>query len=193
MREWKIEEAIAERCFELRFGGVWERLVISAKKAIYNVLGTQNLNEDILRTIICSVEKILNHRPLAPDSDDIEIYEVITQNHFLIGSSGSEMFRIYSKEYECRHRNLKAAQSNANRIWHIFQKEYIPMHLARTEWFKKSKNEPNEGDLVWIVEQQIFTDKFHLRRTEKLNYSDDGIGRSAEVKTKTGVYKRPII
>ena len=112
----------------------------------------KNKNEDILRTTICIAEGILKKRPFTPVSDDIESYEAITSNHFLIGSSLSEKFRIYSKEYKDHHRNLKAAQTNASQIWQRFQKEYIPMHLIRTKWFKESKNELNEGDFVWIVD-----------------------------------------
>ena len=79
------------------------------------------------------------------------------------------MFRIYSKEYEGYRRNLKAAQANANQKWYRFQKENIPIPLARTKWFKESKNELNEGDVAWIVDPQILTDKFHIGRIVKLN------------------------
>ncbi|XP_075263346.1 uncharacterized protein LOC142354894, partial [Convolutriloba macropyga] len=46
------------------FGGVWERLVKSCKKALYNVLGKQSLTEDRLRTVLCVVEQLMNNRPL---------------------------------------------------------------------------------------------------------------------------------
>ena len=46
------------------------------------------------------------------------------------------------------------------------------MHLKRTTCFKESNNELHEGDLVWIVDPQIFTGKFHLGRTVKLIYSE---------------------
>ncbi|XP_075264725.1 uncharacterized protein LOC142356827 [Convolutriloba macropyga] len=45
------------------FGGVWERLVKSFKKALYNVLGKQSLTEDRLRTVLCVVEQLMNNRP----------------------------------------------------------------------------------------------------------------------------------
>ena len=58
---------------------------------------------------------------------------------------------------------------------------------------RESKDELNERDLVWIVDPQKFADKLHLGQIVKLNYSEDGISRSAEVKTKTGMHERPII
>ena len=136
MKEWKIEKTLARRYIEWRFnpvdaphsGGVWERLVRNSKKLMYNVLKAQNINEDILRTTIFIVEGILNRRRLTPHSDDNEKFETIIPNHYLIGSSGSEMFRNYSKGYKSHHRNLKLAQLNANQIWQKIQTVYTPMH-----------------------------------------------------------------
>ena len=57
------------------------------KKAMYNVMGTQKMTEDILTTTVCIVEVILNQRSPTSDLDDIDCYEEITSNHFLIGLS----------------------------------------------------------------------------------------------------------
>ena len=67
------------------FGGVWERLVRSCKKALYNVLGKQSLSEDKLRTVLCIVEQLINNRPLTDVSGDVADLEPLTPNHFLIG------------------------------------------------------------------------------------------------------------
>ena len=91
---------------EFSFGGVWKRLVRSSKKAIYIVMGKQKITEDVLTTTVCIVEGIVNQRHLTSVSDDIDSYVAITPKHFLIESSESEMFRMYSKKYE-RHRKLK--------------------------------------------------------------------------------------
>ena len=67
------------------FGGVWERLVRSCKKALYNVLGKQKLSEDKLRTVLCIVEQLINNRPITDVSSDVSDLEPLTPNHFLIG------------------------------------------------------------------------------------------------------------
>ena len=52
------------------FGGVWERLVRSCKKPMWNFLGSQSLKEELLTTIVCSVEQLLNNRSLTASSSD---------------------------------------------------------------------------------------------------------------------------
>ena len=67
------------------FGEVWERLVRSCKKALFNVLGKQSLKEDRLRTVLCIVEQFLNNRPFTDISSDVSDLQPLTANHFLIG------------------------------------------------------------------------------------------------------------
>ena len=128
------------------------------------------MNEQILGTTICSVEEILNQRPLTPVSDDTESLEAITPNHFLIESSGSKMIRIYSKEYKTHHRNLKEAETNASQIksGKYFKREYNLMHLIRSKLFKESKIDLNEVNLVWIVDPQTFTNKFQCLKNSEI-------------------------
>ena len=79
----------------------------SAKKAMYNVKGTQNMPEHILTTAVCVVEGILSQRPLRLVPDDVDSFEAIALNNSLIRSSGSEMFPIRPEEYEGHRKNMK--------------------------------------------------------------------------------------
>ena len=54
-------------------GGIWERLVRSCKKAMFEILGNRRLTLSRLTTTKCLVKQILNARPLTPVSDDAEI------------------------------------------------------------------------------------------------------------------------
>ena len=160
---------------------------------MYNVLKAQNINEDILRTTIFIVEGILNRRRLTPHSDDNEKFETITQINFRLDRLGQKYFETTQKGTKVitgTWNQLKQTQIKSGKdfYWNIYSNA-----LVRTKLFKESKDELNERDLVWIVDPQKFADKLHLGRIVKLNYSEDGISRSAEVKTKTGMYKRPII
>ena len=66
------------------FGGVWERLIRSCKKALYVVLGNISVTEDILSTTICIVEQTVTARPLTPVSSDVNDLEASISNHILL-------------------------------------------------------------------------------------------------------------
>ena len=66
-------------------GGIWERLVKSAKKALKITLNGQLVNDETLLTLMAEIESLLNSRPLTHVSIDPQDLEAITPNHFLIG------------------------------------------------------------------------------------------------------------
>ena len=79
---WKFNPPAAPQ-----FGGVWERLVRSCKKALYVVLRNRSVTEDFLSTTMCIVEQRLNARPLTPVSYDVNDLGALTRNHFLLGNT----------------------------------------------------------------------------------------------------------
>ena len=52
------------------FGGAWERLVRSTKRALKAIAGEQCVNDETLLTFVAEAEAILNSRPLTPVSSD---------------------------------------------------------------------------------------------------------------------------
>ena len=78
---WKFNPPAAPH-----FGGIWERLVRSCKKAMYAVLENRSITEDVLLTAKCMVEQTLNARHLTPVSSDVNDLEAVTTNHFLLGN-----------------------------------------------------------------------------------------------------------
>ena len=81
MDEWdknKIESDSAQKKFVWKFnppgaphfGGIWEKLVQSCKKAMIAILDNQSLTDEVLSTTMCLVEQTLNARPLTAVTDD---------------------------------------------------------------------------------------------------------------------------
>ena len=64
------------------FGGAWERLVQSAKKALNAVAVKQLVTEKTLLTFLTEVESLLNSRWLTHVSSDPQYEEALTPNHF---------------------------------------------------------------------------------------------------------------
>ena len=120
---WKFNPPAAPH-----FGGVWERLAGSCKKAMYAVLGNPSVTEDVLSTTMCLVEQTLNARPLTQVSSDATNLEAITPNHFLLlGNKNLCLPYLSGAEQFVDHRKLsRQTQAHADLIWDRFRKEYLP-------------------------------------------------------------------
>ena len=123
-----IEEHLAQRGIRWKFnppaaphfGGVWERLVKSCKKAMYAVLGNRSVTEDVLSTTMCIVEQTLNARPLTPVSSDVNDLQALTPNHFLLGNRNVCLPYLPCAEEIVDHRKL--FRQTQNLIWDRFCK-----------------------------------------------------------------------
>ena len=59
-------------------GGVWERVIRSARKVIGSLLRDQLVSGEVLRTVMTKVESVLNSCPLTPKSDNPTDFEALT-------------------------------------------------------------------------------------------------------------------
>ena len=78
------------------FGGAWERLVQSAKRALKAIAGNQCVNDETLLTFMAEVESLLNSRPITPVSSDPLDYEALIPNHFLLGRASLNIRSCWS-------------------------------------------------------------------------------------------------
>ena len=67
------------------FGGVFESMIKSAKRAISAILKDADINDEELQTTFIRVVGLMNSRPLTALSNDPKDGPVLTPNHFLIG------------------------------------------------------------------------------------------------------------
>ena len=186
---WKFNPPAAPH-----FGGVWEKLVRSCKKAMYAVLGNRSVTEDVLSTTMCLVEQTLNARPLTPVSSDATNLEAITPNHFLLGNKNLCLPYISSTEQFVDHRKLfRQTQAYADLIWDRFRKEYLPTLNSRKKWQTTTDRSLEQGDLVWLVEDSDKRGYYNMGRITEAFEDSDGVIRSSTIRTKDGYYKRPVV
>ena len=172
------------------------------------LLKEQVVNDEVLSTVMTEANNILNSRPLARNSDDPRDEEPLTPNHLLqLRPCTSLPPRIFEKEdLYCRRQQT---QFLANLFWKRWIKEYLPTLQERKKW-----NEPKEnfkvGDVVLLMDENFRRGQWPLAGVLEVFTSDDGLVRSAavktsctvtthakrqtkrEVKTTTTVLKRPI-
>lgn len=82
-------------------------------------------------------------------------------------------------------------QKMAQHFWKRWHDKYLNILINRPKWLKKQRNF-REGDVVVIKEDNTPPLRWNLGRIEEASKGSDGLIRFVTVRTRTGVYKRPI-
>ena len=109
------------------FGGVFESMIKSSKRAIHAVLKDSDINDEGLQTTFIGVKSLMISRPLTALSDDPNDDPVLTPNHFLIGHMGGDFIpeSVDSTGFNPRKR-WRRAQELTRHVRRRWMKEYLP-------------------------------------------------------------------
>ena len=165
----------------------------SCKRVFYAILDSRKLTDKILTTTMCLVEGSLNARPLTLVSDDPDSLEALTMNHFLLGQHSLTFpsQRLSENYYHPKH--YAQAQSHANAIWQRWLTEYVPTLSKKVRWHATPKYSLKIGDMVCLVESTSPRGHYPLACLMSLNYGNDNTARSANLRTVSGNYTRPLV
>jgi len=174
------------------FGGVWERLVQSAKRALSVILNGRSVSDEVLSTAMVEVENLINSRPLTHVSVDATDPEPLTPNLFLLGHANvaRPFDRQDTPELDPR-RKFQHSQLLASHFWRRWMKEYVPSLTERRKWLKDRKN-LQEGDVVLIADPNTARGSWPIGRIVRPLPSADNVVRKALVRTGSGEYIRPV-
>ena len=173
------------------FGGAWERLVKSVKRALKAIAGNQRVTDETLLTFMTEAEALINSRPLTPVSSDCQDLNALTPNHFLLGRANVSLPPDVLTDADlCSRKRWRHAQMMANHFWDRWVREYLPTLTERRKWRKDTQN-LSEGDLVLVAEDLSPRGHWPLARVTRVLPGDDGMVRAVEVRTKRGSYVRP--
>ncbi|XP_076036050.1 uncharacterized protein LOC143022003 [Oratosquilla oratoria] len=146
-------------------GGVWERMIRSVRKVLFAlVIKCPRMIDDVLQTLFCEAESIVNSRPLTKCSDDASDESPLTPNHLLL------------------------LQGNSPLSW---VSEYLVELQRRQKWNSESPN-LSVGDLVLIMNENSPRGSWPLGRVQEVRVSRDGLVRSARLKTQLSELTQPI-
>ncbi|KRZ58658.1 hypothetical protein T02_1348 [Trichinella nativa] len=187
---WKFITPRALRC-----GGYWERLIqCEYRKTIRGAL----LKYDELHTVLCEIEARINDRPLVFMGDDIGGEAALTPAHFLIGRELSRLPSVSTGAYRrddtpsgVNHliKRWRHQQRLTTQLWKRRKQEYITILATRGRW-RKTGQEPKVGDIVLVHEPSTTWIKWPIGRIIEIHPSEDGVIRSATVKTRQGTVTR---
>ena len=176
--EWKFNPPIAPW-----MGGAMESMVKLTKRALRSTMKDRMFTEESLHTLLLEVEATLNSRPLTSVSDDLNDFEALTPNHFLLGRA-SPNHPIVTED-SCLRRKWRQVQTSLNLFWSRWIKEYLPSLNERTKWRQDTRN-MRSGDLVVIKDSSMLRHKWPLGRVVDVIPSSDGRTRVAVVKRSDG-------
>ena len=173
------------------FGGLWEAAVKSAKQHLRRVIGQQKLTFKEFYTISCQVERCMNSRPLLPiSSHPTDRIQVLTPGHFLIGRPLCALPETSLTEIKSPLRRWTLCQSIVQHFWARWSSEYL-QHLQKIPKWRTPNRNLCVGDVVIICEDNPFINHWPLAKIVAVFPGKDGKVRVVQVKTSTGILKRP--
>lgn len=133
--------------------GAWERMVGLVKTCLYDILPTRHPTEDMLRSLLLEVCNIVNSRPLTYVPLEHDDDDILTPNHFIMGTSNGlkPMIDIESDGPILRSKWMEN-QRLTEIFWTKFIKEFLPDLTRRTKWYEPV--EPIKvDDIVLLVDE----------------------------------------
>ena len=202
IKEWnqtKIEEFLLQKNIQWHFnpptashmGGVWERQIRTIRDTLRGLLKLQTLDDEALMTLMCLVESIVNSRPITKLSDDPRDPTPLTPNHLLLLRSGPALPPGVFVQQDLYRRRWRQVQYMADVFWKRWLAEYLPCLQERQKWLTSREN-LKVGDLVLLLNENFPRSHWPLGLITNTYPSPDGIVRSVQVKTQSGIYDRPI-
>ncbi|CAG7733163.1 unnamed protein product, partial [Allacma fusca] len=174
------------------FGGLWEAGVKSTKHHLKRVLGATALNYEEFATLLTQIEACLNSRPICPLSSSPDDMSALTPGHFL---TGRPLIAIAEPDYTMIRLNRlsrwQLLQQLYQHFWKRWQAEYLTRLQQRPKWARVEEN-LQANDMVLLKDDNLPPQEWHLGRIEKVHAGADGLVRVISVRTKNGIYKRPV-
>ena len=174
-------------------GGIWERMIRTTRRIFISLLKSQRLTDEILETLFCEVESLINGRPITKISDDVNDSTPLTPNHLLLLRNCNTLPTPALKlgDHDTYRRRWKQVQHLTDQFWHRWLREYIPELQRRIKWMAITPN-LNVGDLVLLMDENTPRNIWPLGLVVDVTLGRDGLVRSVKVKTKSTYLVRPI-
>ncbi|XP_076030404.1 uncharacterized protein LOC143018703 [Oratosquilla oratoria] len=134
-------------------GGVWERMIRSVRKVLFAlVIKSPRMTDDVLKTLFCEAESIVNSRPLTKCSDDASDESPLTPNHLLLLQGNSPLSWGAFHDADPYRKHWRHVQHLAKQFWKRWVSEYLVELQRRQKWNSESPN-LSVGDLVLIMNE----------------------------------------
>ena len=173
------------------FGGLWEAGVKSVKTHLKRTLQSAVLTFEEYYTVLTNIESILNSRPLYALSEDPSDPLPVTPAHLQLGRPLESVPKPTLLDLPVqRLSRWQYLNYLRDHFWKRWSKEYLSTLQARSKWTRKQLNlQPNM--IVIVAEDNAPAQMWNLGRITKTYPGRDLVVRVADVRTASGIYRRP--
>ena len=176
------------------FGGVFEAIVKSVKRALQTVLHRADITDEEFMTALVHAEAFLNSRPLAIISSDPKDLRPLTPMSFLIGHMDiSTALEEDADRKEVAHprRRWLYVQRLVLEVWRRWLKELVPRMHVRVKWHG-DKRKVEVGDVVLVMTKDTPRGKWPLGRVQDVFPGPDDEVRVVNVLVGGKEYRRSV-
>lgn len=173
------------------FGGVFESMVKSAKRALKATMSNADLTDEELHTAITGAECLLNSRPLTQNSEDPLDTNVLTPNHFLFGQLAGQLAPESIEGDQNPRQRWRRVQAVISEFWKRWMREFLPNLQPRMKW-QKPQYDFKVDDVVVVISQDSPRGTWPLGIITEIFPGPDGHVRVVNVRIGGKIYKRPI-
>ena len=117
---------------------------------------------------------------------------LLTPNHFLLRRPHMCLKLLVNSNQRFSSKDFKLTQTLLDYYWSGLLKEYIPELNKRTKW-PRSNDKLDEDDIVWVLKEFTPGGIWPLGKIVKAHKGSDGIARSFDIQTSTGMVQRPAV
>lgn len=169
-------------------GGSWERMIRTVRKTLDVLLKGLVLDDERLATVFCEVEAVVNRRPLVSVPND---EKVLTPQDLLQPYSEALQLPPSFRKEDQFGRRWRHVQYLVNQFWKNWTKVYLPTLQIRKKWLEPQENLA-VGDVVMVLNEALPRNQWPLATVVEVIPGSDGLVRVVKVKTRDGVYMRPV-
>ena len=168
MKEWNVSstEELAMQGIDWTFipphaphyGGVWERMVKSAKKHLTAMLEAEGVHIEVFSTVLVKAESIINLRPLTRVSADSRDLQPLRPMDFLcpgvFAHSADDILPPAPPGDNDLRYSWKRSRTIIDGFWKRWSRDYVSALQARPKW-RSTERDLAVGDVVLLVDEQL--------------------------------------
>ena len=166
-------------------GGAWVRQIRTVRSVLGALLDERGrqLDDELLRTLMCEAEAIVNSRPLTVENVASPVCPgPLTPNHLLTSKSDVILPPPgeFQREDVYSRRRWRRVQHLSNEFWIRWRNEFLLTLQQRQKW-TRPRRDFRIDDIVLIKDEDVPRNKWSIGRVQDVIREDDGHVRKVKL------------